>query len=248
MIFPKAVLRTIFHSRTSQAYTTVSEEIFGKAELSCACQGEGESKFERPNKHGTGFAPRLSALFNQIALKNMLTRLPRTVAFTTRRAMATYRKVREPYDLKKKPRVGLKTPSHLQTKPRQYAPIDSTTSFGLRAPEKEPWKPDDDRFDTPMAREVDKPIGGALRQHLVVRPSRKDGDATSATPDAHSQGECNHFAGFHSNAFFSGNSPIQETIAPSPFLIVRRTTATIQDMHRALHGWGPLEIHEGEHI
>lgn len=129
----------------------------------------------------------------------MLTRLPRTVASTTRRAMATHRKVREPYDLKKKPRAGLKTPSQFQIKPRQYAPIDSTTSFGLRAPEKEPWKADDDRFDTSMAREVDKPIGGALRQHLVVRPGRKGGGATvhspetSAAPESQSQGDCKSF-------------------------------------------------------
>lgn len=135
----------------------------------------------------------------KLLTKDMLTRFPRTVAFTTRRAMATHRKVREPYDLKKKPRTGLKNPSHLQTKPRQYAPVDSTTSFGLRAPEKEPWKPDDDRFDTSMAREVDKPIGGALRQHLVIRPGRKDGGATvpgpetSAAPESHSQGECKTF-------------------------------------------------------
>ena len=129
----------------------------------------------------------------------MLTCLPRTVAFTTRRGMATYRKVREPYDLKKRQRPGPNRPSFLQTKSRQYAPVDSTTSFGLRAPEKEPWKPDDDRFDTSMAREVDKPIGGALRQHLVVRPGRKDRDATvagsetRASPESHSQGECKSF-------------------------------------------------------
>jgi hypothetical protein len=28
----------------------------------------------------------------------------------------------------------------------------------------------------------------------------------------------------------------------------QETTATIQDMQRALHGWGPLEVYEGEHI
>ena len=131
----------------------------------------------------------------KLLAKDMLTRLPRTVAFTTRRGMATHRKVREPYDLKKKQRTEPNRPSFLQTKSRQYAPVNSTTSFGLRAPEKEPWKADDDRFDTSMAREVDKPIGGALRRHLVVRPGRKDGDATVAGPESraalesHPQGE-----------------------------------------------------------
>jgi len=129
----------------------------------------------------------------------MLTRLPRTVALTTRRGMATYRKVREPYDLKKKPRTGPKSPSLLQRKPRPYESMDSTTSFGLRPPEKEPWKPDDDRFDTPVAREVDKPIGGALRQHLVIRPAKEEGGValaspeTKATRESHSQGECKPF-------------------------------------------------------
>lgn len=129
----------------------------------------------------------------------MLTRLPRTVAFATRRGMATYRKIREPYDLKKKTRTGPKSPSLFQTKPRVYDSVDSTTSFGLRPPEKEPWKPDDDRFDTPMAREVEKPIGGTLRQHLVVRPAMGDGytavagPETKATRESHWQGECKPF-------------------------------------------------------
>lgn len=129
----------------------------------------------------------------------MLTRLQRTVAFTTRRGMATYRKVREPYSLKKKPPPRPSGSSHLQTHPRKYAPVDSATAFGLRPPVKEPWKPDDDRFDTSKAREVDKPIGGAPRQHIVVRSAKQDGDAvvtgpeTDATPEFHSQGACKAF-------------------------------------------------------
>ena len=125
----------------------------------------------------------------------MLTCLPRTLACTTRRGMATYRKVREPYDLKKKQRPAPNRPSLLQTKSRQYTPVDSDTSFGLRAPEKQPWKPDDDRFDTSMAREVGKPIGGRVWQHLIVRPGRTDGDATVAGPEteSHSQGEYKSF-------------------------------------------------------
>jgi len=113
--------------------------------------------------------------------------------------MATYRKVREPYDLKKKPPTRPGNPPLVQTKPRDYAPVDSATSFGLRPPEKEPWRPDDDRFDTWKAREVDKPIGGAPRQHLIVRPTKKDrgavvaGPETKLTPKSHSQGECNSF-------------------------------------------------------
>jgi hypothetical protein len=154
---------------------------------------------QRPNKHGKGFAPRLSALFNQTAHKDMLTRLPRTVASTTRRGMATYRKVREPYGLKKKPRTDPNRPSLLQTKPRPYEALNNTTSFGLRPPEKEPWRPDDDRFDTSMAREVDKPIGGASRRHIVVRPAKEDGGVSDAGPqtkairESHSQGECEPF-------------------------------------------------------
>ena len=94
--------------------------------------------------------------------------------------MATYRKVREPYNLKKKLPTKPSNPSFDQNKQRNYAPVDSTTSFGLRPPEKEPWKAHDDRFDSLTAREVDKPIGGAARQHLVVRPSRKDAGAVVA--------------------------------------------------------------------
>jgi len=48
--------------------------------------------------------------------------------------------------------------------------------------------------------------------------------------------------------FVLESSSTQHMVPPSRILIVRRTTATIQDMHRVLHGWGPLEIHEGEHI
>ena len=110
--------------------------------------------------------------------KDMLTRLPRTVAFSTRQGMATYRKAREPYNLKKKPPARLSGPSFFPNKPRNYAPEEST-SFGLRPPTKEPWKADDDRFDTSKAREVEKPIGGEARQHLVVRSSKKDGSSPS---------------------------------------------------------------------
>ena len=94
--------------------------------------------------------------------------------------MATYRKVREPYNLKKKLPTRPSNPLFDQNKQRSYAPVDSTTSFGLRPPEKEPWKAHDDRFDSLTAREVDKPIGGPERQHLVVRPSRNDASAVVA--------------------------------------------------------------------
>jgi hypothetical protein len=126
----------------------------------------------------------------------MLTRLTRTVALTMRRDMATYRKTREPYSLAKKPPTRSSSPTRAQTEPHNYASVDNPTSFGLRPPEKEPWKPDDDRLDTSKAREVDKPVGGARRQHLVVRPANKDGETngatpdTKATPESNSQSEC----------------------------------------------------------
>jgi hypothetical protein len=148
-----------------------------------------------PNKHDSFLL--LPLLSSTRPLPNdMLTRLPRAIAFTTRRGMATYRKAREPYNLKKKLPTRQNRPSFVQTEPRKYAPVGTSTPFGLRPPEKEPWKPDDDRFDTENAREVDKPIGGAPRQHVIVRPATQDGGAvvagseTEATPKSHSRCGC----------------------------------------------------------
>jgi hypothetical protein len=178
----------------------MSECIPGKDEPRCACHGEGESKFESCQTN-TGEVLLLSSPLSSttpLAI-DMLTRLPRIVAFTTRRSMATYRKTREPYDLKKKLRAEPNSPSLVQKNSRKYAPVYSRTSFGLRPPEKQAWKPNDGRFDTSTAREFDRPVGGAPRQHLVVRPTKKDGGAavagpeTTATPGSQSQGECKSF-------------------------------------------------------
>ena len=233
-------------TRRGQALRIIPERISGNDELRCACQGRG-GRAQVPNKDkdwtGLALAPR-----SKQSLSDMLSRLSQTVAFSTRRGMATHRKTREPYSLKKKRPWTPRSPLPVGTQLQKYGPVDldNTTSFGLRPPEKEPWKPDDDRFDTSKARELDRPIGGAPRQRLVVRPAGTDRHSalarpqTSATPESHSRGE--------SKSALSGSAPAENTITPSRFLIVRRTMATIQDMLRALREWEPLEICESEHI
>jgi hypothetical protein len=152
-----------------------------------------------PNKHGRGLAPRLSALFNHTARKRHAHASPTDsrVYHATEHGYIS----QNPRTIRPEEKTACRTGQSLARpkNSRKYAPVDSTTSFGLRPPEKKPWKPNDDRFDTSTAREIDRPIGGAPRQHLVVRPTKKAGGAgvagpeTKTTPESQSQGECKSF-------------------------------------------------------